>query len=210
MGYCRDPVGPELHHLFARVLALVGLLEDVLLLVRVIELAGRGIERDRDLLAGLESRLRDGFQHNLNRFGIRLHRRRKSAFIANRGVVAALLQHALQHVEGLDAPAQRFAERRSAHRHHHELLEIDIAVGMRAAIEDVHHRRGQQAGGESAEILVKLDAQVVGHGARRRHGDREDRVRPELALVGGAVEFAHGGVESRAGRWRPCLRVRER
>ena len=66
---------------------------------------------------------------------------------------------------------------------------------MGAAVEDVHHRRGEQAGGESAEVLVELDAEVVGHGARGGHRDREDGVGAELALVGRAVELAHDGIE---------------
>ena len=53
IGYCFTQSGPELDHLVAGALALVGLLEDVLLLVLVVELAGGRIERDADLLAGL-------------------------------------------------------------------------------------------------------------------------------------------------------------
>ena len=76
----------------------------------VVELAGGGIERDGDLLAGLVARLGDGFEHDFDGLGVRLDGGRKSAFVADGGVVAALLQHAFQDVEGLDAPAQRFAE----------------------------------------------------------------------------------------------------
>jgi len=38
------------------------------------------------------------------------------------------------------ADPQRFAEGRGAERHHHELLEIDARVRVRAAVQDVHHR----------------------------------------------------------------------
>src|ERR1019366_3765585 len=105
------PVSPELHHFLAGVFAFVGLLEDILLLLAVVELAGRGIERDGNLLPGLIARLRDGFEDDFDGFSVRLHRGRKATFITDRGVVATLLQHALENMEGLDAPAQSFAER---------------------------------------------------------------------------------------------------
>ena len=161
----------------------------------VVEFAGRRIERDRNLLAWLESGLRDRFEHDLDGFGVRLQRRSESAFVAHGGVVALLLEHALQDVKGLHSPAQRFAKRRRAHRHHHEFLKIDVAVGMGATVEDVHHRSGQQAGRESAEVLVQLDAQVIGHGARGCHRDRENRVGSQLALVGRSVQLAHAAVD---------------
>ncbi len=66
---------------------------------------------------------------------------------------------------------------------------------MRAAVQDVHHRRRQQAGSEAAEVLIERDAEVVGHGARRGHRDRQDRVGAQLALGRRAVEREHGVVE---------------
>ena len=38
------------------------------------------------------------------------------------------------------AIAQRFAEVRRAYRLYHEFLDIDVIVGMLAAIDDIHHR----------------------------------------------------------------------
>ena len=58
---------------------------------------------------------------------------------------AARLQHALQRVEDLDARAQRFGEARQADRQDHEFLQVDVVVGMRAAVDDVHHRHRQRA-----------------------------------------------------------------
>ena len=44
----------------------------------------------------------------------------------------------------ISAPgAQRFGEGRAAERHDHELLEVDAAVGVGAAVQDVHHRHRQ-------------------------------------------------------------------
>ncbi len=62
-----------------------------------------------------------------------------------------LLESRLQGVENFDAPAESFAESRRADGHGHEFLEIDGTVGMRAAIEDVHHGHGKEIAGVSVE-----------------------------------------------------------
>src|SRR5262249_25881545 len=91
-GILADPGVPEVDHLVARNLALVALLEDVLVLFLVVELAGGWIERDGDLLAGLVAGCFDGFENQLDGFGVRLERGRESAFIADGRVVAVLLK----------------------------------------------------------------------------------------------------------------------
>ena len=70
--------------------------------------------------------------------------RRKAALVADRGVVACGLQRSFQRMEDFGAHAQGFGEVRRADRRDHEFLEVDRIVGMRAAIEDVHHRHRQQ------------------------------------------------------------------
>ncbi len=67
-------------------------------------------------VAGLVAGLGDGFEHDFERFFVRFQIRREAAFIAHRGGVAALLQHALERVEHFDAHAQRFGEFRSRRR----------------------------------------------------------------------------------------------
>ena len=138
---------------------LVGFLEDVLAVL--IKLAGRGIERDGDFFSRLVSGLRDGFEDDFNGLDIRLHRRREAAFVADCGVVAALFEHAFQGVEDLDAPAQRLGKRFRSYRHHHEFLKVHVVVGVSAAVEDVHHRRGQNVGAGAAEIAIERQAECV-------------------------------------------------
>ena len=150
------PVGPELHHLLAGALALVGLLEDVLAVLE--ELAGGRVEADADLLAGLVAGLRDGFEHALDGFLVRLQIGREAALVAHRGRVALLAEHLLQRVEDFDAHAQRFAEARRAEGRDHEFLQVDRVVGMRAAVDDVHHRHGQGAGADAAQVAIERSA----------------------------------------------------
>ncbi len=91
-------------------------------------------------------------------------------------------------MEDLGAPAERVGEGFGADGHDHELLEVDVGVGVRAAVEDVHHGRGQDAGVDAAEIAVERELEGVGGGAGDGHGDGEDGVGAELALVLGAVD----------------------
>ena len=138
-GVIAHPFGPEADHFFRALHGFVGFFENVFSIL--IKLAGCGIERDGNLFTGLVSSLLDGFKYYFNGFNVRFHRRRETAFLANRSVVTALLQDALECVKYFDTPAQGFRKRFGANRHDHEFLEIDIVVGMSAAIEDVHHRR---------------------------------------------------------------------
>ena len=107
----------------------------------------------------------------------------------------ALLSARLQRMENLRAHAQRLGECRRADRHHHEFLEVDRIVGMRAAIDDVHHRHRQHARGGAADIAI--ERQVVGdrRGFRDRKRHAEDRIGAEPRLVGRAVERDHGLVD---------------
>ena len=58
----------------------------------------------------------------------------------------------LRRVEDLGAHPQALREGGRAHRHDHELLEVDLVVGVRAAVEHVHHRHGQHVRGLAAEV----------------------------------------------------------
>ena len=92
------------------------------------------------LVAGLA----DGLEDGLERFLVAAQVGRETALVADRGAEAAALEHALERVEDFGAGAQRFGERVEADRQHHELLHVDIVVGMRAAVDDVHHRHRQR------------------------------------------------------------------
>jgi hypothetical protein len=83
---------------------------------------------------------------------------------------------------------KRFGKIRGADRHHHEFLEVDGIVGMRAAIDDIHHRHRQDARARATDIAEQRQAR----GLRGSLGDREryaqHRVRAEARLVLGAVQ----------------------
>ncbi len=149
------PVGVHLDHLRRRPRRLARLLEHVRAVAP--ELARGDVERQEDVLSGACSpACADGLEHDVERLAVRLQVRREAAFVADAGRVPGLLQDGAQRVEDLGAGAQRLGEGRQADRHHHELLQVDAAVGVRAAVEDVHHRHRQHVravgGCASAEV----------------------------------------------------------
>ena len=173
----------------------VGLLKHVLILRLVVELTRRDIERDENVLAEFVTRLLhrrgDGFQRIFRTFKIR----REPTLVAHRRREPAPFEHALERVENLATRADRLAERVHAPRHHHEFLEIHRRVRVRAAVDDVHHRHGQDLRVRSAEVFVKWLIELTGGRFRRGQRDREDRVRPELRFVLRAIERDHRAVD---------------
>ena len=93
--------------------------------------------------AGLEPGLLDRGEDDLDRSLVGRQVGREAAFVAHCSRQPPLLEQALERVEDLDAPAHRFGEARRADRNDHELLHVDVVVGMRAAVDDVHHRHRQ-------------------------------------------------------------------
>ena len=62
---------------------------------------------------------------------------------------------------------------------------------MRAAVQHVEHGRGQHACIHAAEVAIKRNFERLGHGARRGHGDGQNRIRAQLAFVRRTVERDH-------------------
>ena len=99
----------------------------------------------------------------------------------------AFFRTRLEGVKDLGDHADALGERLGADGHHHEFLEVDLVVGVLAAVDDVGHRDGQHAGVGAADVAVQR--QAVGRGGRLGGGqaDAQDRVGAELPLVGRAV-----------------------
>ena len=115
--------------------------------------------------------------------------------VAEAGGQAPLLHDGLEGVVDLGAPAQRLAEGGGAQGGDHELLDVDVRVRVGAAVEDVHHGDGQDVGVGAAQVLE--EGQVGGLRGRLRdgQGDAQDGVGAQLALVVGAVQVDHRGVD---------------
>ena len=112
----------------------------------------------------------------------------EAALVADIGVVARVLQLLAQGMEDFRAHAQGFREALRAGRQDHELLDVDRIVGMGTAVDDVHHRRRQDAGRDAAQIAVQGQARGDGAGLGHGQGDAENGVGAQSALVLRAVE----------------------
>ncbi len=106
------------------------------------------------------------------------------------------MQHFLQIVEHLGTHAQGLLERRSTHGTDHELLECDGGIGVRTAVDDVHHRHGQRLGIRAADVTVEGHAEVVGRSACHGQRNAQNGVGTEVRLGFGAVELDHRRVDA--------------
>ena len=91
----------------------------------------------------------------------------------------------------LRAGPERLGERRGPDRRDHELLHVDVRVGVGATVEDVHHRHRQEVRVGAAQVAVErqLGGDRGGLGDGQRHA--EDRVGAQVGLVRGAVQVEH-------------------
>ena len=94
-------------------------------------------------------------------------------------------------MENFRAPADRVGDVFGADGHDHEFLEVDGIVGMGAAIDDVHHRRRQNARLRAADIAIERQGGRVGGGLGDGERHAENGVGAEPRLVERAVEFDH-------------------
>ena len=99
-------------------------------------------------------------------------------------------------MENLRAHAQGVGEGFGAGRQDHELLDVDRIVGVGAAIDDVHHRRRQNAGRDAADVAIQRQARRNGAGLGRRQRHAQDGVGAQTTLVGRAVKFDHRLVQA--------------
>ena len=156
---------------------------------------GRGeIERDRDPVAmacplgRLEDRL-DRLPRSPRRSGA------KPPSSPTAVASPRSCRSALRRVEDLGADPQRLGEGSAPAGNDHELLEVERVLGVRAAVDDVHQRDGQDVRVFAADPAVERDAGVRRGGLGGGERAAEDGVRAEAALVLRPVELDQQLVE---------------
>ncbi len=161
----------------------------------VVELGGGHVEGERDVLARGVTGLLDRLDDQVERLAVGRQVGREAALVAEAGAETALLEHLLEGVVGLGAPADGLGERLGADRRDHELLDVDVGVRVGPAVQNVHHRHGQQVRVGAAEVAEQRQVAGLGGGVRHGEGDAEDRVGAQRGLVGGGVQVEHGLVD---------------
>jgi hypothetical protein len=121
--------------------------------------------------------------------------RREAAFVSDRGRHALGVEQFLERLEHLGAAAQRVAEARHSDRHDHEFLDVQAVVGVRAAVDHVHHRHRHLHRTRAAEVAVQRQAGLLRRGLGDRHRHREQRVGAQARLVLGSVQLDQGAVD---------------
>ena len=190
-GVLVAPAFPKVHHFSTRALV-SGRLKLVKAAFLVVELRGCGVHGQKHVFSGTVSRLFNGAQNDFHGFFVASQIGGKSAFVSHVGAVTLAFQHALQVVEDLRAHAQAVREGLGAHRHHHEFLDVNLVVRVRAAVQDVHHGNGQRPGIHPTHVPVQGLAQAVRSSACHRKAHAENGVGPQIAFVLRAVDFKHG------------------
>ena len=178
-----DPVGVDRGHLLG---GLRLALEEVGAVL--VELGRRDVERERDVAARGEARLADRLDDEVERGPVVLEVGREAALVAHAGGQAALLEHRLERVVRLGPPAQRLGEGRRADRRDHELLHVHVGVGVRAAVENVHHRDREHMRVGPAEVAEQLKSARVGRRACHGHRHADDGIGAEPGLAGRPVK----------------------
>lgn len=161
----------------------------------LVELGRGDVQGERDVTAGHVAGLLDGLGDEVQGLAVAVQVRREAALVAEAGGQAALLQHALEGVVDLDAPADGLGEGLRANRGDHELLDVDVGVRVRTAVEDVHHRNGQHVRVRAAQVAEQRQVAGLGGGVRHSQRDAQDRVGAERGLVRGGVQVEHGLVD---------------
>ena len=97
----------------------------------------------------------------------------ESALVADGGDMSVLGEDGLEGMEDLGAHVQGVSKGLGSDGHDHEFLDVQVVRRMRAAVDHVHHGRGEDLGIDAAKVLVKRDAKVFCSGAGRGEGDAQ-------------------------------------
>ncbi len=163
----------------------------------MIELAAGRVESQQYLVARHVAGALDRIEHEVEGLRIGFGIRREAAFVTDCRVQTALLKQCFERLEDLGAAAQRLAKARHTDGQNHELLQIDVVVGVGAAVENVHQRHRQHTGRRTAEVSVQRHTSVFCGGMRCRHGHGEHGIGAQATLGRRAVEVDQELVEAR-------------
>ncbi len=164
-----------------------------------VELAGSAVQCQSNVITQGIASIGNGFGDGSQRIFVGRQVRRKATFITHGSVQAARLQNRLEVVENFSAHAQCIGEVLGANRLNHELLNVDVVVGVLTTVDDVHHRHrhGVDAGGavQVGDVRVQRHALGLCSSLGSSQGNSQDGVGAQSSLVLGAVQLDHRAVQ---------------
>ncbi len=145
----------EFYHLCGGTLGTVGLFENILFLLGIVEFGRGDIEGEEDVLAEFVSGLFDGGSDDIEGGFVGLQNGSKSAFVTDCSGEPLALENGFESVEDFTTHTEGFAEGLSALRHDHEFLDVNRCIGMRAAVHYIHHGHGQYLGIGAPDVFIE-------------------------------------------------------
>ena len=162
----------------------------------VVVFRGSGVHGEHDVAARLVARGLARLNDVLQGLFVGLQVGSETALVAHAATEASFMQNLLQRVINLGAPTQALGERLGANRHNHEFLEVNVVVGMHAAVENVHHGRRQHMGIRTANVAIQRQLARLGSSTCASERSAQNGVRTQVALVRSTVDVDHFGVDS--------------
>ena len=111
----------------------------------------------------------------------------KATFVTHSHTHAFVVHDFLQSVKYFGTVTHGFAKAGCAYRNDHELLQVEVVVGVGAAVDDIHHGHGQLASVHAAKVTVQRQTRFFSSGAGHRHGHGQHGIGAQAAFVLGAV-----------------------
>ena len=171
----------------------VGVLEVQVVLALLVEFRAGDVKRD--VHAALVASHLDSIDQQVKRLVSRLEVRSKATLVTDVGSVNAVLalNDLLERVVHLRADLNRLSERLGTRGHNHELLEGQGVTGVRATVDHVHSRGGQDVGGtrvgQLRKVLVEWHVLLASASLGSSDRNTQDGIGTELTLIGGAVQL---------------------
>ena len=98
-------------------------------------------------------------------------------------------------MKNFSAVAQRFPEIGRTYRNDHELLQVEVVVGVRTTVHHIHHRHRHLIRTHAAKVAVQRQTRFFGCRPGHGHGDRQHGIGAQAGFVLGAVEVDQRFVE---------------
>ena len=102
--------------------------------------------------------------------------RGKAAFVADRNAHAFVVDDFLQSMEHFRAITHGFSEARSADGDDHELLQVQVIVGMCTTVDHIHHWNRQLVRVHATKVTIERQARFFGSSTGYRHGHCQNGV----------------------------------
>ena len=161
----------------------------------LVELGAGAIQTQQNVTAWLVASSGNRFQNVLNRGFVGRQVWRKTTFVTYGSGQALLVQNLLQRVEHFSTSTHSFTEGRQASGDDHELLHVHAVFSVRATVDDVHHGGRQLHETGATEVTVQRQAGFFSSSTRTRHGDGQNGIGTQTALVFSAIKLNQGIVD---------------